>query len=104
MDAVCGPSEKWSGIIGSAPNIASEIAFNSLPTMHLNGNGGVLGFDIASGAADRGEISKSCPFPGFSFAVEEFPPGGAARSGNSKKYFDPHWSDTAVEEAIKVKF
>ncbi|XP_074564795.1 DIS3-like exonuclease 2 isoform X2 [Curcuma longa] len=100
VDAACGP-EKWSGIIGSAPNVASEIAFNSLPTMHFNGNGGVLGLDIASEDADRGEISKSCPFPGFSFPVEEVPPGGAARSGNSKKYFDPHWSDMAVEEAIK---
>ncbi|KAG6537344.1 DIS3-like exonuclease 2 isoform X1 [Zingiber officinale] len=100
VDAACG-SEKWSGIIGSAPNNASEIAFNSLPTMHFNGTGSVLGLDIASGAADRGEISKSCPFPGFYFPVEEVPSGGPALSGNSKKYFDPHWSDMSVEEAIK---
>lgn len=104
MDSACGRPEIWTGIMDASLISASEIAFTSLPAMHLNGDVDVAGLNSTSPPAGvvGGEISKSCPLPASSFPVDEVNVGVAAPPRNSKKYFDPHWSDQAVEEAIEV--
>ncbi|XP_009403071.2 DIS3-like exonuclease 2 [Musa acuminata AAA Group] len=103
VDSACGRPEIWTGIMGASLISASEIAFTSLPAMHLNGDVDVAGLNSTSPPAGvvGGEISKSCPLPASSFPVDEVNVGVAAPPRNSKKYFDPHWSDQAVEEAIE---
>ncbi|WOK94341.1 DIS3-like exonuclease 2 [Canna indica] len=99
----CGPSDKLISIIGASPVTASKVAFNSLPIMHLNTNGEIVGLNSIpprTGVVGGG-ISKSCPLPASSYPTEGVRAGREGEPHISERYFDPHWSDQTVEEAIK---
>ncbi|RWW27155.1 hypothetical protein GW17_00008425 [Ensete ventricosum] len=104
VDTSCGRPGNWTGIMGAGPISASDIAFNSLPPMHFNGDGNFGGSNstfLPAGMIGE-EISKSCPLPASSVPAKEVPAPVAAPLRNSKKYFAPHWSEQAVEEAIEA--
>ncbi|XP_065040390.1 DIS3-like exonuclease 2 [Musa acuminata AAA Group] len=103
VDTSCGRPGNWTGIMGAGPISASDIAFNSLPPMHFNGDGNFGGSNSTFPPAGviGEEISKSCPSPASSVPAKEVPAAVAAPLRNSKKYFAPHWSEQAVEEAIE---
>lgn len=75
-----------------------DVAFSSLPAIHIGNAEPLLG-EVG------GELSRSCPVPTLSSTLE--PPtskeSGLLANQARRKFFAPHWSDQAVEEAIEVR-
>ena len=93
---------------------ASDVAFTSLPTMHLNEQalhaevGSMNNQHIFPSDPSGGMCSKSCPVPidceqsiqSFTNknVLSPYQDEGCAQ----RKYFTPHWSTEAVNEALEV--
>ncbi|XP_073011074.1 DIS3-like exonuclease 2 [Typha latifolia] len=99
MDSVLGQrselSENCSGGLGGVgrkfvPPKATNVAFSSLPTIHVNGDGN---------AGATSEIFQSCSLATSSSLAGV--PDLIYSSKSAKKYFSPHWSEQDVEEAVK---
>ncbi|KAF8411801.1 hypothetical protein HHK36_004360 [Tetracentron sinense] len=93
---------------------ASNVAFNSLPTMHVTGVaasvevGSMQGQHVFPSDLDEKLFSKSCPekicreVASGSFLNKEFLHSHQSEGCDmQRKYFAPHWSVEAVNEALK---
>ncbi|XVF36873.1 hypothetical protein REPUB_Repub19eG0096200 [Reevesia pubescens] len=87
------------------PNIASGVAFSSMPTMHLNEQVG-SGFDDTAVDASGRTFSKSCSEPiayagSSKMCIDGFLPFHQAEGFARKKLFTPYWPREAVNEALE---
>ncbi|KAK9271327.1 hypothetical protein L1049_026917 [Liquidambar formosana] len=111
-------SSKHNGV-GSDPSSehgvtkASDVAFNSMPTMHINEQVDLMEVGNTHSQhqfpSDLGGRtgSKSCPVPIAcqepigSFTNKDFLPSQQIEGYAQSKYFAPHWSMEAVNEALE---
>ena len=88
------------------PDRASDVAFSSMPTMHINEQVG-SGFDYTAVDVGGRTFSKSCPEPiayaGSSRMCRDgFLPFLQVEGFARKKLFAPYWPREAVNEALEV--
>ncbi|PON59824.1 Nucleic acid-binding, OB-fold containing protein [Parasponia andersonii] len=103
---ICPPDE-----IGFAN--ASNVAFNSLPPIHINGRANQVNMQSSqngiSHPSDPGGkmFSKSCPesltykASSYSFMNKGFPSPYLMENYAQKNFFSPHWSLEAVNDALE---
>ncbi|OMO62608.1 Ribonuclease II/R [Corchorus capsularis] len=83
-----------------SPDRASDVAFCSMPTMHINEQ-------VVSDSGDniidvsRSTFSNSCPEPSSKMGIDGFPPFHQVEGFARKKLFAPFWPVETINEALE---
>lgn len=103
----CSSSKQESEMASNeqTPDRASEVAFSSMPTMHINEQAG-SGFDDTAVGGDGRTFSISCPEPtthagSSKMCIDDFLPSHQVEGFARKKLFTPYWPIEAVHEALE---
>ncbi|XVF39389.1 hypothetical protein PTKIN_Ptkin01aG0030800 [Pterospermum kingtungense] len=86
-----------------SPDRASDVAFSSMPTMHINEQ---AGSGCVDSGVDGGTFPQSCPEPipyagSSKMCMDGFLSSHQVEGFARKKLFDPYWPVEAVNEALE---